>query len=118
MALPPLNAQPPCPACGAAAAMEARFCSQCGTPVGTMTPAAGRTVKWYYNLWFVLFMLFFVLGPFGLPLVWKHPRLSRPAKLLLTLAVLLYTVWLIVLTIKAAQFALEHLQQIDSSFAF
>ena len=75
-------------------------------------------MKWYYNVWFVLLMLFFVLGPFGLPLVWKHPRFSRLVKLLLTLAVLVYTVWLIDLSIRAARLAVEHFQQINSSFSF
>lgn len=61
--------------------------------------AASRP-KWYFNVWFVLVMLFFVVGPFGLPLVWKNPRFPRWAKVALTLVMALYTAWLVDLTIR------------------
>ena len=57
-------------------------------------------IKWYYNAWFVLFMLIFVLGPLGLPLVFKSPAFNRPVKILLTLAMLIYTFFLIGSTIE------------------
>ncbi len=56
--------------------------------------------KWRHNIWFVLVMLFLVVGPLGLPLVWKNPRFSRRAKIALTLAVIVYTVWLIDRTLR------------------
>ena len=51
--------------------------------------------KWYHNIWVILFLLLFVLGPFGLPLVWKNPRLSRAKKNALTLLMVAYTIILI-----------------------
>ena len=63
--------------------------------------------KWYHNVWCVLLMLFFVLGPFGLPLVWTHPRFSQRTKWALTIAMLLYTILLIDVTIRAVQHALQ-----------
>lgn len=72
--------------------------------------------KWYHNIWFILFMLFFVLGPFGLPLVWKHPRLSQGVKWLLTLSMVVYTVALIGLTIEAARVMMDRFNQIGVSF--
>ena len=74
--------------------------------------------KWYYNVWFVLLMLFVVLGPFGLPLVWKHPRWPRGVKLALSLAVSLYTVWLVQLTIGMAHAVLQHLDQFNATLQF
>lgn len=68
-------------------------------------------MKWYHNTWFVLGMLFFVLGPFGLPLVWKHPRFSRRTKWILTIATALYTVLLIDVSIRAVQRSLQLLNQ-------
>lgn len=48
--------------------------------------------KWYYNVWFVLFMLFVAVGPLGLPLVWKSPAFSRRMKWVLTVLVVVATI--------------------------
>lgn len=58
---------------------------------------------WYYEPWVVLVLLFLVLGPFGLPFLYKSPRFSRPAKLFLTLVTGLYTVYLVWATFKVMQ---------------
>lgn len=50
-------------------------------------PSESPKSKWYHNLWFILVMLFFVLGPFALPLLWKSPSLPKPVKIILTLLV-------------------------------
>ena len=52
------------------------------------------------RVWFVLLMLFVVLGPLGLPFLWKSPRFSRGAKIALTIATVIYTGW-ILLAIRA-----------------
>jgi hypothetical protein len=70
------------------------------------------TNRWYHNVWFVLAMLFFVLGPLGLPLVWKNPRFSRSVKWLLTVVMAAYTLWLVDLTVKAVQMAMDQVNQI------
>ncbi len=57
--------------------------------------------KWYHNIWFVIVMLFFVVGPFGLPLVWKNPHFSRKVKGALTIAMIIYTIALIDLTLRS-----------------
>ena len=57
-------------------------------------------LAWYYQPWIVVLSLFFVLGPFGLPLVFKHPTFSRTTKIFLTAATLAYTAYLIWATIK------------------
>jgi hypothetical protein len=54
-------------------------------------------------------MLFVVLGPFGLPLVWKNPRFSRRAKAALTIATVLYTILLVDLTLRAIRAVLQDL---------
>lgn len=71
--------------------------------------------KWYYNVWFVLLMLFFVLGPFGLPLVWKHPRWSRWIKLALTLVMAVYTIVLIDATIRAVRAIMQGVEQFNAT---
>jgi hypothetical protein len=74
--------------------------------------------KWYYNVWFVLFMLFVVVGPFGLPLVWKSPQFPRWAKILLTLVMILYTVLLTEMLIRVVRLALERFNQLNDTFQF
>ncbi len=58
------------------------------------------TVKWYYRPLWVLVLLFLVLGPLGLPYLWRSPRFSRGAKIALTACVLAYTGLLVVETVR------------------
>ena len=51
--------------------------------------------RWFYSVWSVLLALFVVLGPFGLPLLWRSPRFSRAAKVLLTALTAVYTLVLL-----------------------
>ena len=101
-----------CAACGTPSTPGAQFCSQCGVVLTTRTPES----KWYHNLWFVLFMLFFVLGPFGLPLVWKNPRFSRSVKLALTAAMVLYAVILVKMTIDLYRMTMKQIDQLGLGF--
>ena len=48
-------------------------------------------LKWYYRPLWVLTLLFAVLGPFGLPYLWKSPAFSRHLKVVLTILVIAYT---------------------------
>ena len=47
--------------------------------------------KWYHNALVVLFLIFFVLGPFGLPILWKSPHFSKTWKWIFTVLSILYT---------------------------
>ena len=105
-----------CPACGAVTGSPAAYCSQCGMALSSAQAQAKPAVsKWYYNVWFVLFMLFFVVGPFGLPLVWKNPRFSRGIKGFLTLAMVVYTLALVKLTIVTTQAILQHVNEFNAT---
>ncbi len=66
----------------------------------------------FHSIWFVLVMLFLVLGPLGLPLLWKSSRFARWAKVMLTVAVLLYTVWILQLSGTIIQKLLDQLQPV------
>lgn len=106
-----------CPGCGAAVSPEAKFCSGCGKPLGPFVPApAVAKPKWYYNVWVVLFTLFFVAGPFGLPLVWKNPHFSKGVKIALTLVMVVYTVVLVQTTVQAVKTVTEHFNQFAPVF--
>jgi polyferredoxin len=58
-------------------------------------PGEDGRVKWYFRPIPVVLLLFFVLGPFGLPLLYKSPQFSKTLKIILTIAVIIYTSYLI-----------------------
>ena len=60
-------------------------------------------VKWYLKPVSVVLSLFFVLGPLGLPLLYKSPKFSRTSKIILTLAVVIYTFYLIFVSLDIAR---------------
>ncbi len=60
-------------------------------------------VKWYLRPPAVILSLFFVLGPFGLPLLYRSPKFSKPIKIVLTVAVILYTAYLIIVSLEVAK---------------
>ena len=51
-------------------------------------------VKWHHSPVFIL-IVFLAAGPFAIPLVWASPVLNRWQKMLITAAILLFTVWLL-----------------------
>ncbi len=74
--------------------------------------------RWYYRPWWVLLMLFVVLGPFGLPLLWKSPSFSPWSKIALTVAVAAYTILLVeavLIAIRAViRPALDQMEELDN----
>lgn len=71
-----------------------------------------RESRWFYSVWSVLLALFVVLGPFGLPLLWRSPRFSRGMKVLLTAATVVYTALLIGETLRAGRLVGEMLESL------
>ena len=69
-------------------------------------PLRTPDVPWYYRPFWVLVLLFVVLGPLALPNLWKSPRFSQGLKVVLTIAVIAYTGLLVKETI-----ALVHTMQ-------
>ena len=107
-----------CLACGATTAPPATYCRQCGKAFDPAGRPAASGSKWHQNIWFVLFLLFFVLGPFGLPLVWKNPRFSRQVKTTLTLVMVVYTVMLVQVTIRMFQTVTQEVNRFNSTLQF
>ena len=60
-------------------------------------------VKWYLSPISVVLLLFFILGPFGLPLLYKSPKFSKTSKIILTIAVIIYTSYLIFASLEIAR---------------
>jgi len=59
--------------------------------------------KWYLRPINVVLLLFFVLGPFGLPLLYRSPKFSKTLKIILTAVVMIYTSYLIFASLEIAR---------------
>jgi hypothetical protein len=66
-------------------------------------PEKDGNVKWYLRPISIVLLLFFVLGPFGLPLLYKSPKFSKTSKIILTIAVIIYTSYLIFASLELAR---------------
>ena len=104
-----------CMHCGVQEPAGARYCHQCGKPLDPTAVSPSAKSKWYHNIWFVLFLLFFVLGPFGLPLVWKNPRFAPWVRWLLTLAMVVYTILLIQMTMTLVRVVTQSVNQMTGA---
>lgn len=72
--------------------------------------AAGRVSPWYYRPWAVVALLFLVLGPLGLPLLWRSPSFTRGWKIALTVAMVVYTALLAESMVVAVRMAMEQMK--------
>ena len=60
-------------------------------------------VTWYLRPIGVVLLLFFVLGPFALPLLYKSLKFSKTLKIVLTILVMIYTSYLVIATVEIAR---------------
>ena len=74
-------------------------------------PKEEGKVKWYLKPISVILSLFFVLGPFGLPLLYKTPKFSKKVKIILTIAVIIYTSYLILVSLKIARELYQRMEE-------
>lgn len=75
-------------------------------------------IKWFLRPWVVLALLFFVLGPLGLPLVYKCPKFGKPVKVLLTLAMIAYTFYLIQISIKTGREVFDRVTELQNAIVY
>jgi len=66
-------------------------------------PQEDGKIKWYLRPVIVILLLFFVLGPLGLPLLYKSPKFSKTLKAILTIIVIFYTCYLIFATVEVGR---------------
>jgi hypothetical protein len=77
-------------------------------------PAA--ELKWYYRPAWVLVLLFVVLGPLGLPYLWKSPKFSRGLKTVLTVLLVAYMAFFIDETIRILRAVMSEMDAVGTSF--
>ncbi len=76
-------------------------------------PREDQKIKWYLRPVSVVLLLFFVLGPFGLPLVYKSPKLSKTLKIILTITVGLYTIYLIFVSLEIGKELYKRVEELQ-----
>ena len=60
-------------------------------------------IRWYLRPVSVVLLLFFVLGPLALPLLYKSPKFNKTFKIILTIAVIIYMSYFIYVSLKIAR---------------
>ena len=68
----------------------------------SMSKEEGK-IKWYLDPIIVALALFLVLGPLGLPLLYKSPKFGKTSRIILTIAVIVYTLFLIFGSLEIAR---------------
>ena len=78
-----------------------------------MSEADKKVMKWYYKpVW--VFVGILAAGPFALPLVWFSPALKKWMKVLLTIATVLITLWLVKATIDIYRIIIKEMADLQS----
>ena len=71
-------------------------------------------MKWYHKpVWIVVAIL--ALGPFAIPLVWFSPALKRWHKVLITIALIIVTIWLVKATVNIYQSLLKQMADLQNA---
>ena len=98
-----------CPHCSAAMGAGEEICRRCGVrrdPLSAGLAAGGKRVSrraarrrdWAERRGMLLVLLFLVLGPLALPMLWRSTKFSRGWKIVLTILVAIQTaavIWLL-----------------------
>ena len=113
-----------CRRCRATLDAADNYCRQCGAPTANVPGAAvafggqefgsaGRGPGWWESPWFVLTILFLILGPLGLPLLWKSRRFTLLWKVVLTVLTIAEAVYLVRGVYVAVQQSLTQLTKLQ-----
>ena len=103
------------------------YCRHCGEPTVIMAESgnarprpvahgydsASHPIGFFESPWVILPLIFLVLGPLALPLLWRSRRFSLLWKNVLTVITLVYTVFLMASVWFSAQEAMKSFRELD-----
>jgi hypothetical protein len=125
-----------CHGCYTELADDDNFCRHCGNPTGNLadlsegdTPTASYVARPDFSRlaqparlsespWVVLPVLFLILGPLGLPLLWRSRRFTTGWKIALTVVMVCMTAFLVWSVWYSLHQAMASLQQLDKLGGF
>jgi polyferredoxin len=81
--------------------------------LGRKKPREVEKTKWYLRPIGVVLLLFFVLGPFGLPLLYKSPKFGKASKIILTIAIIIYTSYLVFASVEIGRELYTRMQELQ-----
>jgi hypothetical protein len=99
-----------CPKCSADVPAEAAVCPRCGASLIATSEPLERRRDMLDNPWVVLGMLFLATGVLGLPFLWRSRGFSPFAKVVVGVAVTIYTALLVWLAAAAVMWAWQNAQ--------
>lgn len=69
--------------------------------------------KWFHKPIFIILMIF-LIGPFALPLVWISPLLRKTIKLLLTILIVIMTIWMLKISLDTYNILLQEMTELKA----